>query len=169
MKHILLILSFILTSFAFELKYKSFEAEFNQSVESNKKKLHYNGKLFVKGELIFWHYIKPIEKKIWITLDKVYIYEPDLEQVTIYKKSKESNLFQIIKNSQKVKENLYSYKTADKTIYFEIEDKMIKKIYFKDKIDNLVRINFYNIVPKELNVSFFMPNYPDYVDVIYGK
>ena len=46
---------------------------------------------------------------------------------------------------------------------------MIKKIYFKDKIDNLVRINFYNIVPKELNVSFFMPNYPDYVDVIYGK
>ena len=60
----LLFLLFITTfSFSFELKYKTFSADFNQSVESNKKVINYTGKVFVKNSLIFWDYKTPIEKK----------------------------------------------------------------------------------------------------------
>ena len=46
---------------------------------------------------------------------------------------------------------------------------MKTKIYYKDKIDNLVTLNFYNIKPKEFNLSTFVPKYPDYVDIIYSN
>jgi len=168
MKQIILIF-IVIISYGFELKYKSFKSDFNQSVKSENKIINYNGKVYVKDSLVYWHYIKPIEKKIWATMDKIYVYEPDLEQVTIYNTSKKDNFFELIKSSQKIKKNLFLKTYNNKKIYFEVKNSLIKKIYYKDKIDNLVTLNFYNTQKKDFNLSFFIPKYPEYVDVIYSK
>jgi len=168
MKQIILIFM-IIFSYGFELKYKNFESDFNQSVKSENKTINYNGKVYVKDSLVYWHYTKPIEKKIWATLNKIYVYEPDLEQTTIYDTTKKDNFFELIKTAKKIKNNLYLKKYNNKDIYFQVKDNIITKIYYKDKVDNLVTINFYNTKPKEFNLSFFMPKYPDYVDIIYSK
>jgi len=166
---LIIILFYIIFSYSFELKYNSFEAEFNQSVESDNKTIHYYGKVAVNSNLIFWHYLKPIEKKIWVTTDKIYIYEPDLEQVTIHSISKKDNFFKLLKESRKIDNNLYSKKIENKTIFFKVDKKMIKKIYYKDKVDNLVTLNFFNIKKREFQKKRFIPNYPEYVDKIYMK
>ena len=168
MKQIILIFM-IIFSYGFELKYKNFESDFNQSVKSENKTINYNGKVYVKDSLVYWHYTKPIEKKIWATLNKIYVYEPDLEQTTIYDTTKKDNFFELIKTAKKIKNNLYLKKYNNKDIYFQVKDNIITKIYYKDKVDNLVTINFYNTKPKKFNLSFFMPKYPDYVDIIYSK
>jgi len=165
----LILIFFMIFSYGFELKYKSFESDFNQSVESENKTIHYQGKVYIKDNLVFWHYTKPIEKKIWATLNKIYIYEPDLEQTTIHNISKKDNFFELLKTAKKVKNNLYVKNFDNKKIYFLIKNKMIKKIYYKDKIDNLVTLNFYNISPKNFKLDLFMPKYPKYVDIIYAK
>ena len=168
MKHIILIFMIIL-SYGFDIKYKSFESDFNQSVKSENKIIHYEGKVFVDNNLVYWHYIKPIEKKIWATNDKIYVYEPDLEQVTIYQKSNNDNFFKLLKTAKKIDKNTYLKKYDNKNIYFKTKNDLITKIYYKDKIDNLVTLNFYNVEKKEFNNSIFQPKYPDYVDTIYSK
>jgi len=168
MKH-LIVIFMIIFSYGFDIKYKSFESDFNQTVKSENKVILYTGKVYVNNNLVYWHYLKPIEKKIWAINNKIYVYEPDLEQVTIYKTSKKDNFFDLIKTAKKEKNNLYLKKYDNKNIYFEVNNKLVKKIYYKDKIDNLVTLNFYNIKPKEFNISFFKPKYPEYVDIIYAK
>jgi len=163
---IVLILIITIFSYSFELKYKSFVSDFNQSVISENKKINYEGKIYLKDNLIYYHYTKPIEKKIWIN-KKIYVYEPDLEQVTIYKKS--DNLFNLIKSAKKIAKNLYLKEYDNKKIYFKVENNLIKGIYYKDKVDNLVTIKFFNIEKKELNKTLFIPSYPDYVDIIYAN
>jgi outer membrane lipoprotein carrier protein len=167
----LLFLLFITTfSFSFELKYKTFSADFNQSVESNKKVINYTGKVFVKNSLIFWDYKTPIEKKIWVTnFNKIYIYEPDLEQVTIYKNSSSKDFFQLLTTATQIDDNLYKKQFDKKEIFFKTQNGMVKKIYYKDKIDNLVTLNFKNIEKKEFNNSLFLPSFPKDVDIIYAK
>jgi len=167
MKHLILFI-FIIFSYGFELKYKSFESDFNQSVKSENKTIFYKGKVFIDNNLVFWHYTNPIEKKIWSN-NKIYVYEPDLEQVTIYQKSKKDDFFTLLQTAQKVKKNLYLKKYDNKNIYFVVKNKMIEKIYYKDKVDNLVTLNFYNTKKRDFNLSFFIPKYPEYVDTIYAK
>jgi len=133
----------IVSLFGFNLKYKNFSAEFNQSVKSEDKTINYEGKLYIKNSLVSWHYQKPIEKTIWTTLDnKIYIYEPDLEQVTIYNSSKQDNFFKLIESAKKVEKNLYLKKYDGKNIYFKVKDGMISKIYYKDKIWYFVKFKF---------------------------
>jgi len=157
---------FIIFGYSFELKYDSFSANFTQIVKSDNKTIVYNGDLFVKNNKVFWHYSTPIEKKIWIT-NKIYVYEPDLEQVTIY--NKKDNLFQLIKTAKKIKSHLYKKYYNNKNIYFVTKNKMIIKIYYKDKINNVVSILFKNIQPKKLLNKIFTPSYPNYVDIIYSQ
>jgi outer membrane lipoprotein-sorting protein len=141
MKRLLLIFLSVY-AFSFELKFHKFISDFNQSVKSENKTINYQGKVFVNNELIFWHYEKPIEKKIWITYNKIYVYEPDLEQVTIYNTSKKDNFFILIKSAKKLKNNLYLKEYDNKKIYFETKNGLINKIYYKDKVDNLVTLIF---------------------------
>ena len=58
----------IVSLFGFNLKYKNFSAEFNQSVKSEDKTINYEGKLYIKNSLVSWHYQKPIEKTKGIIL-----------------------------------------------------------------------------------------------------
>ena len=168
MKQILL-LSLAIFLYGLNIKYKEFSADFNQSVKSENKTIKYYGKVNVDNNLVFWHYTKPIKKKIWATLNKVYVYEPDLEQVTIHNIGKNDNFFTLLKTAKKIKNNLYIKSYDNKNIYFIVKNQMITKIYYKDKVDNLVTLNFYNIKPQKFKMDTFTPKYPDYVDIIYSK
>ncbi len=165
----ILVLFLTILSYGLEIKYKEFSADFNQTVKSENKIIKYNGQIDVDNNLVFWHYTKPIEKKIWATLTKIYVYEPDLEQVTIHNIAQNDNFFTLLKTAKKIKDNLYMKNYDNKNIYFVVQNQMITKIYYKDKIDNLVTLNFYNIKPQKFKIDTFTPKYPEYVDIIYSK
>jgi outer membrane lipoprotein carrier protein len=115
-----------------------------------------------QGDIV-WKYIYPYKKIIWVK-DKVYVYEPDIMQLTIAKR-KNNTLSDILKHSKKVKDHLYKAKIENKTVYF-IYDKTLKKIFYTDEVGNKVNIVFYNQknnAPKNV----FKLTYPQDVDVIY--
>ena len=145
---------------------ESFFANFLQTINSNGKKLIYKGKIFFKNPKILWKYTYPTEKYIWIN-DKVYIYEPDLYQVTIAKKP-EFTLTDILKNAKKVKNHTYKTKLKNKTVYF-IYDKTLQKLWYKDNLGNLIIIKFTDQKEKKLNPKIFIPDYPKDADIIYQR
>jgi outer membrane lipoprotein carrier protein len=140
---------------------KNFAAKFTQYIYQNNKKLTYKGIVILNNNQIYWKYTYPSLKEIWIK-DKVYIYEPDLMQVTVSKKPK-LNLFKILKNAKKLKDNLYVALADNKEIYF-IYDKTLKKAYYNDDIGNRVEIYF-----KKINKNLKIPplNFPKDTDFIY--
>jgi outer membrane lipoprotein carrier protein len=158
-----IILAFIsILAYALSLP-KEFSANFTQHIFSNDKNLTYKGKIFYKNKELVWKYTYPTEKIIWIK-DKVYIYEPDLYQVTITKRKK-LTLDKIVKNSKKIGKNLYLSKINNKKIYF-LYDKTLQKLYYTDELGNKVEIKFYNqknYAPKKV----FEINFPNDVDYIY--
>ncbi len=163
MKFIILILVSIL-SYAITLP-KQFSADFIQTITSDKKTLTYKGKVFYNQGNIVWKYTYPYKKIIWIE-DKVYIYEPDIMQLTITKRKK-NTLSDILKNSKKIKNNLYKAEIEDKKIYF-IYDKTLKKIFYTDEIGNKVEVNFFN-QKNSTPLKIFEVHYPKDVDIIYQK
>jgi outer membrane lipoprotein carrier protein len=156
----IIILIIISNLFALNLP-KNFTAKFIQYIYQNDKKLKYEGIVILNNNKVYWKYIYPIAKEIWIK-DKVYVYEPDLMQITISKKPK-LNLFKILKNAKKLNKKLYAAIANNKEIYF-IYDKTIKKAYYTDDIGNRVEIYF-----KKLDKNLKIPplNFPKDIDVIY--
>ncbi|WP_457560137.1 LolA-like outer membrane lipoprotein chaperone [Caminibacter sp.] len=155
-------------SFAINLP-KKFSADFNQTITSDKQTLKYSGKIFYDNGKIVWEYLRPYKKTIWV-LDKVYVYEPDLMQVTIIEK-KEKNPLLLIKNAKKIGENRYETEYNGIKYVFELYGKKIKypkKIYFTDKMENRVVIIFTNIKNKT-DTKVFKPDFPSDVDVIYQR
>jgi len=161
MRFIILFLISIL-SYALNLP-KEFSADFTQTITSHKKNLVYKGKVFYNQGDIVWKYTYPYKKTIWVK-DKIYIYEPDIMQVTIAKR-KNNTLSDILKRSKKVKDHLYKATIENKTVYF-IYDKMLKKIFYTDEVGNKVNIVFYN-QKKHAPKNIFKLTYPQNVDVIY--
>jgi outer membrane lipoprotein carrier protein len=140
---------------------KNFAANFTQYIYQNDKKLTYKGIIILNNNQIYWKYTYPTLKEIWIK-DKVYIYEPDLIQVTISKKPK-LNLFKILKNAKKIDNNKYMALADNKEIYF-IYDKTLKKAYYKDDIGNSIEIYFKKL---DKNISVPPLNFPKDIDFIY--
>jgi len=143
----------------------NFEANFTQTINSNGKKLHYKGEIFYKNGKILWKYTYPVEKSIWID-KKVYVYEPNLMQVTISKRPK-FTLQNILKNAKK-ENNHYIADINNKKVYFTY-DKTIKSLHYKDDAGNLVTITFLNPSTKKLKDFIFIPTYPKDVDIIYQR
>jgi outer membrane lipoprotein carrier protein len=141
-----------------------FSADFTQKIYSDNNTLTYKGKIFVANNKVYWKYIYPNEKEIWIN-DKVYVYEPDLMQVTISKKPK-LNIFNAIKNAKKIKDNIYLAKIDNKKIYF-IYNKTLQKVWYKDDVGNEVKINFYKQSAKKFDITLLKPKFPEDVDFIY--
>ena len=158
-----IILAFItLLSYAIELP-KQFSADFNQTITSDNQNVTYKGKILYNNGNIVWKYTYPNEKTIWIK-DKVYIYEPDLYQVTVTKRDN-TTLNEIIKNAKKIKNHLYESNIKDKKIYF-IYDNTLKKLYYTDDVGNKVVINFYNQT-NSVNLDAFKIKIPKDADFIY--
>jgi len=162
MRNFLFLLIFTI-SFALNIP-SNFKANFIQTIKSDNQEIKYKGEIFYKNGKILWKYTYPTEKYIWM-LNQVYIYEPDLYQVTVTKRPK-FNIENILKNSKKVKNNLYETTINNKKVKF-IYDKFLKELSYTDEVGNKVKIVFSNFSTNELNNSLFVPTFPDDVDVIY--
>jgi len=159
---IITFLILVINLFAFNFP-KEFKAKFTQFIYSKNKKLTYKGIVILKNNEIYWQYNFPNLKKIWIK-DKVYVYEPDLMQVTVSKKPK-LNLFKILKNAKKLDKNLYIAISNKKEIYF-VYDKTLKKAWYKDSLGNKVEIYFSKL---EKNIKIPPLNFPKDIDFIYQE
>jgi len=143
---------------------KYFSADFTQKIYSEGKTLTYKGKIYTDSNRVFWKYTYPNEKEIWVN-DRVYVYEPDLLQVTISKKP-EFNLFEAVKKAKKIKENEYEAIIDNKKVFFNY-DKTLQKAWYTDDVGNKVVITFKNQSSKKLENSIFKPNFPKDIDIIY--
>jgi len=143
---------------------KYFSADFIQKIYSEGKTLTYKGKIYTDSKNVFWKYIYPNEKYIWVN-NKVYVYEPDLEQVTISKKPK-LNLFDAIKKAKKIKNNEYTANIDNKQINF-IYNKFLQKVWYIDDVGNKVVIEFKNQSTKKIKNKLFIPAFPKDIDIIY--
>jgi len=141
-----------------------FSADFTQKIYSENKVLTYKGEIYTNSKNVYWKYTYPDTKQIWIN-QKVYIYEPDLLQVTISKKPK-FNLFNAIKKAKKTKNNTYTALIDNKKIHFKF-DKTLKKAWYVDDVGNKVEIVFTNQSKEKINPSLFKPNFPENIDIIY--
>ncbi|AZV46655.1 hypothetical protein C3L23_05000 [Nautilia sp. PV-1] len=163
MRIILINIALILNLFALKLPHY-FSADFTQKIQQDNHTLIYKGKIYTDSKNVFWQYTYPNEKKIWIN-DRVYIYEPDLMQVTISKKPK-FNLFNALKNAKKIKNNEYVAEVQNKKVYFKY-GKTLEKAWYTDDVGNKVEILFSNQSEKKIAPSVFIPTYPKDIDVIY--
>ena len=148
----------------------SFKSSFIQTVKNNESVIKYYGTLYFKKPLkVLWKYEKPVKKEIYILNDQVTIIEPEIEQVTISHFSNSKNIIDILKNAKKVDENLYIaiYNDQNFKIFLD-KRKRLKKIVYKDKLDNLVTIEF--IDPKmniEIDDKIFKYKIDPQFDVIF--
>jgi len=143
---------------------KYFSADFTQKIYSDSKVLTYKGKIYTDSKNVFWKYTYPNEKEIWIN-DKVYVYEPDLLQVTVSKKP-EFSLFNAVKNAKKIKDGEYEATVDNKKVYFKFS-KTLQKAWYTDDVGNKVVIIFENQSDKKIKKELFTPRFPKEIDVIY--
>jgi outer membrane lipoprotein carrier protein len=160
MKKILIFLFFSLL-FALEPP-KTFKADFVQTVTSQNGVLKYKGVVCMKNDEIFWKYEYPQVKYIWVKKE-IYVYEPDLMQVTIAKRGS-LTLENILKHSKKIKKDLYLTVLNKTKVYF-VYDKTLKKLYYTDKLGNKIEILFFNQSTCK-NDEVFKLNFPKDVDII---
>ena len=165
MKHIIFTLVLFFSYINALILPNNFEANFTQTINSNGKKLFYKGQIFYKNDKILWKYSYPVKKYIWIN-KRVYVYEPNLIQVTVSKKPK-FTLQNILKSAKK-ENNFYVAKINNKKVYFTYK-KTITSLHYKDDTGSLVTIDFSNISTKTLKTSIFIPTYPKDVDIIYQR
>jgi len=142
---------------------KEFSAKFIQTIKSDGKTITYKGEVFKNNNEIVWKYTYPTDKTIWIK-DKIYIYEPDLMQLTIANRQN-GTLNDILSRAKKIKDHLYVADIDHKKIFF-IYDKTLKKIYYTDDLGNRVEIKF-SAQKNRADKNVFKLNFPQDVDVVY--
>jgi outer membrane lipoprotein carrier protein len=151
------------------LDFKTYQSDFTQIItNSSLNKITYTGKIFINQKSnILWEYKHPIEKKVYIKANRVFIVEPELEQVIISDIDKELNILDIINNSKKISKNKYQNSINNITYTIIIENGFLTKITYTDEIDNNIEIIFTNS-EKDIELSkkifnFIIP--PEY-DII---
>lgn len=147
----------------------SFFGNFKQTITSDSKSvIEYSGKVFIKKSgKILWQYETPIKKNVYIDDDVAIVDEPELEQAIFTKLDNEINIIKLLNEAKKVdNENYVSTVNGIKYSIKAINDK-ISKITYKDELDNLVAINFLNIVQNgEISDEIFKFIIPSNYDVI---
>ena len=167
---LLLALTFFTGALLADLSYlHSFEAAFIQTITDEEgQKLSYSGTLTAKEpQFALWIYKKPVNKTVYIQKGRVTMVEPEIEQVIIRDIRSDINLFSLLSNAKKVKENTYVTELEDTKVYIELHNKKIALLRYKDKFDNDVLVEFSsqksNIIIAD---DLFKPNYPYEFDVI---
>lgn len=147
----------------------SFYGNFEQTiVSSSENKIEYKGKVFIKSSgKILWKYETPIIKNVYIDNSMAIVDEPELEQAIFTKLEDEINIIKLLKDAKKVDNENY-ISTIDGVKYsIKIKNDKIEKITYKDNLDNLVTINFFNVViNQEINDEIFKYIVPSNYDVI---
>ena len=149
---------------------KSFEADFTQTISSEDvKTLSYSGHIVaLKPQYALWQYKTPIQKDIYISLYKLTIIEPDMEQVIVQNISSEFNLFKMLHNAKKIDKKTYITQIKDTKYTINMKnDSIISSINYVDELDYKVEIIFSNQkLNTKIDSKIFIPKIPIDYDVI---
>lgn len=127
------------------IRFSTLSSDFTQTVSTESNTLHYAGKLYLKKpDKGLWVYTRPVPKEIYMIKNQVTVYEPKLRQATVTTYRDGLNLLTILRIAQKVKDGVYraSYNGSD--VFIETDDNTVAKITYKDRLGNLVTIEFDN-------------------------
>ena len=147
----------------------TFEADFEQTIkDSNDKVLLYKGHLVAtKPQNAFWSYTTPIEKHVYLINERVTIIEPEIEQVITKKVRSGLDFFQILRHAKQNDATHYSAKFQGNEYLFEVKEKTLISINYRDEFDNAVTISFSNQKQNvEINPALFDVAIPEGFDVI---
>lgn len=142
---ILILPCFALHLQAFDVNYKSFGADFTQSVRSNDALIEYSGSFIITQNKAFWDYKKPVLKQLFISKNELIILEPELEQAMITSLDKVPNLSAIFKSAKKLSNTRYEATYEGVRYNISLENDEIKSISYKDELDNAVSITLFNV------------------------
>ncbi|CZE47922.1 LolA-like outer membrane lipoprotein chaperone [Campylobacter geochelonis] len=168
MKKLFLTLLFSLNfAFANPLEFNTLSSDFTQTVTSDGSSIKYSGNFITTKELAFWHYSTPNLKDIYFSKTRVVSIEPDLEQAILTKLDQIPNLTAVLQSAKKEKDGSYSAKFDDITYKIELENNLISKISYKDKLDNDIEIKLNNVKKDEpIDESKLEPIIPKGYDII---
>lgn len=144
MRIIFVALLSISSLFAIGEKTETMQAQFVQTITDDKKStITYEGTMSAKRpNMAMWHYIKPVDKKIYITAEKVTIVEPELEQAIVKRLSNTIDILAILASAQQEGKNSYVASYNDKEYHIALQNNKIKTITYSDAFDNTVKIVF---------------------------
>ena len=155
--------------FAIGEKTETMQAQFVQTITDDKKStITYKGTMSAKRpSMAMWHYIEPVDKKIYITAEKVTIVEPELEQAIEKRLSNTIDILAILASAQKEGKNSYVASYNDKEYYIALKNNMINTITYHDAFDNTVKIVFSaQKINQKLDNTHFDAIIPDDFDII---
>jgi len=148
---------------------KTFEASFTQTIiNPSGNEVKYNGLLHIQEpDKIKWQYKNPIEKFVYVKKNSVTIIEPELEQAIITKIDQEINILNLLKNAKKISTNNYLSLFNNVEYSLTLDNKKLKKITYKDEIENNVIITFTNIQQNhKIEKDVFLFTIPFEFDII---
>ena len=147
----------------------TFKASFTQVITSSSKNIiEYKGEVFIKKSgKILWKYETPVVKNVYINNDFAIVDEPELEQAIFTTLENEINILKLLKEAKKIDNNNY-VSTIDGTKYqISMSSNKIKKITYKDTLDNSVEIIFSNSIQDEpIDDNIFVFVAPSNYDLI---
>jgi outer membrane lipoprotein carrier protein len=154
-----------------QLNITSIESEFRQSIVNDKKsKIVYKGKMYARSDqnVALWEYRSPINKKIYYQGDgKLVIIEPELEQAVLAKMDKVPNILQLLSQAKEIKPNVLKTRFNGIVYYIYLEGNRVKRISYKDNMDNRVTIDFINQkLNKNIALSRFNAVIPQGYDIL---
>jgi outer membrane lipoprotein-sorting protein len=144
-----------------------YKCNFQQTIQEKKNnKIQYNGILYYENKKnIKWKYLEPISKEIIIKNNKIFIIEPDLEQVIIKKNNSNKNIFSLLKTIKKNNIKNFKYKLINDNIEYNIlfnKQYIPIEIKYIDTLDNNINIKFFNLIYNMKNIQnqfdFFIPD-----------
>lgn len=147
----------------------TFEANFTQTITDEKAKvITYKGSIIAsKPQNALWSYTSPIAKDVYVNQNIITIIEPEIEQVIIKKITSDINLFELIKNAEKISETLYEASYLQKRYRITFENEVIQSINYRDEFDNKVAIVFTDQQKnRAIQEDTFLPKIPSDFDVI---
>ena len=147
----------------------SFFGNFKQTITSDSKSvIEYSGKVFIKKSgKILWQYETPIKKNVYIDNTMAIVDEPELEQAIFTKLDNEINIIKLLNEAKKIDNENYVSTINGIKYSIKVQDNKISKITYKDELDNLVNINFLNIVQNgDIADEIFKFIIPSHYDVI---
>lgn len=167
MKKIVLILVFVSAVFS-SISFDNKKGKFTQKIVNDLgKEIIYTGEIFIDGENLLWKYKTPLEKSILIKGSEVVITEPEIYQITVVRREEGINLKKIYDSSKAKSKSIREVMVDGVLMELHEGEEFIKKILFKDKLDNSVSIEFSAIESGEKNAAHFTAHFPDDFDVVY--
>lgn len=148
---------------------KTFHSKFRQVITSDGESIVYSGELFIKRpNQLFWKYIEPVKKSIYINKDRFIMVEPDLEQVIIKHISDKMQFIKILESSKKISKDKYLTTFDGREYLILLKDGNLYRVIYNDELENSVEITLTDReVNKKIDDRVFLPKIGEDFDRIY--